>query len=232
MFSNFRGVPPLDPSLGFTYWLDMLKSRASILKRRSANVCNIFDTVICLSYFCIHSALYSLRNPFSIISCTVAIYFRILQNCKHRHPHLYSYWLNNLQSSDSREVGSGRGLVKLLEASLFLNVWQYIQLIGISPIVHFFFFVQLFQASGSKLKTKYHTFETFPKFCRKIIGRSNAKSIHWHINTWPVRHFDNKRWGQTSFMDSGLLCVLRISISLIGIGIVNCRWCGMTWGEW
>ena len=96
--------------------------------------------------------------------------------------------------------------------------------LGISPIIHFFFFVQLLQASGNKLKTKYHT---FPKFCRKTVGRSNVKSIHWHINTWPVRHFDNKRWSQTSFMDSGLLCLLRISISLIGIWIVNCRWCAM-----
>ena len=83
IFSNFRGAPPLDPPLGFTYWLDILKSRASILKRRSANVHNIFDTVICLSHFCIHSALYSLSNPVSIISCTVVIYFRILQNCRH-----------------------------------------------------------------------------------------------------------------------------------------------------
>jgi hypothetical protein len=47
---------------GFTYILYRLKSRASNYRGSPAKVYNAFDTVIGLSYFCCHNALYSLNN--------------------------------------------------------------------------------------------------------------------------------------------------------------------------
>ena len=54
-------------STGFTYRLDMLKSRASKFRGPPANLYNTFVTVIGLSYLCCHNAMYSLSNPSVII---------------------------------------------------------------------------------------------------------------------------------------------------------------------
>ena len=56
-------------SAGFTYRLDRLKPRASTCREPPAQVNNIFNIVVELSYICCHNVLYFLNNP-SVIFLT------------------------------------------------------------------------------------------------------------------------------------------------------------------
>ena len=74
------------PSVGFTYSLDKLKTRASKFRGSPDKVYNMFNTVIGLSHICCYSVLYFLNNP-SVIFLTqlhsISEYCRILNT-----PHL------------------------------------------------------------------------------------------------------------------------------------------------
>ena len=97
-------------SARFTYRLDRLKPRASKLRGAPTKVYNIFNTVIGLSHLCCHNVLYFLKQPFSNFPYTVAVHFRILQNCK--YPSSSSPLLkliSTLPSSSSHEGGELEG---------------------------------------------------------------------------------------------------------------------------